>query len=121
MVKSRVFRRVGGLLLLFVWAQVATANALPCAICCLLEENMARHGHHSMAMPEHDQIGHRVACPNILVSQSCGKPQLLAVTFLAPDLPSAPAVTNTREHAAAETTASVPSPTPRFDTPPPRA
>jgi hypothetical protein len=120
MTTSRVFRRVGGILLLLVWAQVATANALPCAICCLLEENMARHEHQGMPMPEHYQIGHPAGA-NILVSQSCGKPQILAVTFLTHDLPSAPAVTNTRVQDSPETTASAPSPTPRFDTPPPRA
>jgi hypothetical protein len=119
--KSRVVRRVGGVLLLLVWAQVATANALPCAICCLLDENKARQEHHGMAMPEHSQIGQGVAGANVVVSQSCGKPQLLAVTFLSPALPLAPVVINTRAQNSPETTASVPSPTPRFDTPPPRA
>src|SRR5205814_9873148 len=57
------YRRPGAVFLLLSWAQVATANALPCGIACLLEIDTAHH-HHAAAYEDH-AIGHHIRGPQV--------------------------------------------------------
>src|SRR6266571_2250764 len=89
-VSSR-FRRLGGVLLLLAWAQVATANALPCGISCLLGKDVVHH-HHADGDEDH-AIGHHAAGAKVSAPEYCGTPQLLVTTFVPPDFPTPPSVT----------------------------
>ena len=81
--RTSVFRRLGGAFLFVLWVQVATANALPCAVSCLLERDVAHH-HHAMGDEDH-LIGHHMSGAKISSPENCGTPQLLVVAFVAPE------------------------------------
>ena len=112
------FRRPGAVFLLLSWAQVATANALPCGIACLLEIDTAHH-HHAAADEDH-AIGHHIAGPKVSAPENCGTPQLLVATFVPPDFPAPPSFTVAVSHVEPVMVAPVRSIAPSFDTPPPR-
>lgn len=113
------FRRAGGAFLFLVWAQVATANALPCGINCLLGEEVAHHVHEGHG--EDHAVGHHMAGAKISAPEFCGTPQLLVVTFVPPDFPVAP-MTAVRLVSEPDILAvSLISAVPEFATPPPRA
>src|ERR1051326_7945586 len=116
---SRSFtRRAGGLFLFMAWIQVATANALPCAISCLLEAKVEHH--HHPGMDEDHAIGHHLSGAKISAPENCGTPQLMVVAFAPPDFPVSPSVdvALTDVHLAVVTP--ILSATPEFGTPPPR-
>jgi hypothetical protein len=108
-------RRAGGLFLLLVWAPVATANALPCAVHCMLEAALA--GAHGMGGQDPMMAHHGATmCP----CGHCSTPQLLVVAFVPPEMPAPPSV----EVAVSDMPVAAPLPllstTPEFGTPPPR-
>jgi hypothetical protein len=112
-------RRASASVLLFLWLQVATANALPCAISCLLEESVVHH-HHAAGDEDHP-IGHHVSGAKISAPQSCGTPQLMVVAFAPPQFPTPPSVTVVTIQMHVASPAFMLSATPEFGTPPPRA
>ncbi|MBI4421139.1 MAG: hypothetical protein HY560_09965 [Gemmatimonadetes bacterium] len=116
---SSFCRRLGGLCLLLVWVQVATANALPCGIECFLAEQVAHHDHAGLG--EDHAIGHHIAGAKISAPEYCGTPQLLVVAADWPDFPTLPAVAVAVTQVALAAPLPVISSTPEFDTPPPRA
>jgi hypothetical protein len=111
-------RRAGGLFLFVAWIQVATANALPCAISCLLEANVAHH-HHAAGDEDH-AVGHHMSGAKISSPENCGVPQLMVVAFVPAEFPTPPSV----EVAVVQTQVALPSAVlsavPEFATPPPR-
>ena len=117
--KIPLFRRLGGVVLLLVWAQVATANALPCGIQCMLEQNVAHHVHHGLG--EDHAIGHHAAGAKVSAPEYCGTPQLMVVAAVWPDFPTLPSVEVAVTHITLTAALPVFSSTPEFDTPPPRA
>src|SRR5882672_9967714 len=87
---SKSFRHAGAVFLFLLWAQVATANALPCSISCLLEIDTAHH-HHATGDENH-HIGHHIAGSKISAPENCGSPQLLVAAFVPAEFPTPPAV-----------------------------
>src|SRR5437763_8992707 len=117
---SRSFaRRAGGLFLFVAWVQVATANALPCAVSCMLEANVAHH--HHPGMDEDHAIGHHMSGAKISAPENCGVPQLMTVAFVPPDFPLPPSVEVAVVHESPAAPATVISAVLEFATPPPRA
>jgi hypothetical protein len=109
---SSLFRRAGGVLLLVLWSQVATADAVACSISCMLDRAHHQAGMDDQAMRQH-MAGSKV-------SAHCETPQLLVVAFVAPDLPTAPSITVMVSLVAPTGVPPVHSATPSFDTPPPQ-
>ena len=112
-------RRVGGLFLFLVWTQVATANALPCGISCLLAQDVAHHHHEGQ--DEDHAVGHHMAGARISAPEFCGTPQLLVTTFVTPDFPTPPSVQVAEVAYSDALPATFVSATQEFATPPPRA
>jgi hypothetical protein len=110
---SSLVRRAGGVLLLVLWSQVATANAVACSISCMLDR-----AHHHTGMAGDQAMGQHMTGSK--VSTHCETPQLLVVAFVAPDLPTAPSIMVTVASAAPTVVPPLHSVTPSFDTPPPR-
>ncbi len=105
--------------LFLLWAQVATANALPCGLSCALTKEAVHHMHDGM-MDDHP-VGHHVAGNKLSSPENCGTPQLLVAMFVPADFPAPPSVevpvTVTRQMVATTVASAVPE----FATPPPRA
>jgi hypothetical protein len=104
--------------LLATWSQVATANAVPCAIWCEIQGSMAMPGaesghHHGDAPAKHD-------CSRSVSSGHCGTPQLLVVSVVGPELLDVPAQVVTAGDDPVAPLHSFLSSPPGFDTPPPR-
>jgi len=116
---SSVFRRLGAGFLFLLWVQVATANALPCALSCLLEKDVAQHHHEGF--DESHAIGHHMSGAKISAPENCGTPQLLVAVFVAPDFPTSPSVAVAVFHASPSYATVFHSVVPEFTTPPPRA
>ena len=112
-------RRVGATFLFLLWAQVATANALPCGISCLLGENVAHHHHEGQ--DENHAIGHHMAGAKISAPEFCATPQLLVTTFVPADFPTPPSVDVAVVEFSEAMPATFSSAAPEFATPPPRA
>ena len=119
--KTRIVRHFGAIVLLFAWAQVATANAVPCAIWCHLNGGAPAHapasahgGHDHGGAPQHD-------CSPAISGTHCGTPQLLVVAAVTPDILAIPAVTVTAEDPPVAELQSLLSTFTNTDTPPPRA
>ncbi|MBI4500980.1 MAG: hypothetical protein HY700_07445 [Gemmatimonadetes bacterium] len=112
-------RRLGGLFLFLAWVQVATANAMPCAVSCLLEKDLAHHHHEGLN--EDHAIGHHMSGSAISAPEFCGTPQLMVVSFVPPDFPLPPMVEVAVLHLAPAAPVSVVSAVLEFATPPPRA
>ena len=81
-----VLRRAGGWFLFVAWLQVATANALPCAVSCMLEKDVAHH--HHPGMDEDHAIGHHMSGSKISSSEQCGVPQLMVVAITPTQFPT---------------------------------
>jgi hypothetical protein len=89
--RSRSFRRFGAIVLLFAWAPVATANAVPCAVWCYMNGGLHHHvaqvhsGHHHGGAPasQHD-------CRTAIGGTHCGTPELMVVAAVAPRALSVP-------------------------------
>jgi hypothetical protein len=120
MISRRLARRIGAIVLLLTWSQVATANAVPCAIWCELQGSLAagelmHAGHdHGQAPPSHD-------CTASVGASHCGAPQLLVLSAVGHDLLVLPDVADTPADAPAVIPASFSAPPAGFDPPPPRA
>jgi hypothetical protein len=113
-----VLHRAGGLFLFVAWIQVATANALPCALSCLLEANVAHH--HHPGVDEDHAIGHHASGAKISSPENCGVPQLMVVAFMPPEFPTPPSVTVALVHTQLALPSAFLSAVPEFATPPPR-
>ena len=87
-----LLRRTGGMFLFVLWAQVATANALPCGLSCALAKDVAHHEHDGMGMGEDHPVGHHMAGAKVSAPENCGTPQLLVASFVPPDFPMPPSV-----------------------------
>jgi hypothetical protein len=105
---------VPGVLLLVLWSQGATANAVACSISCMLDL-----AHHQAGMDEGQAKGQHTTGSKL--SMHCETPQLLVVAFVTPGLPTAPSITAIVSLVAPTVVRPVHSATPIFDTPPPRA
>src|SRR4051812_14318193 len=114
-----LLRRAGGLFLFLAWVQVATANALPCAVSCMLEKGVAHH--HHAGMDEDHAIGHHMSGAKVSAPENCGVPQLMTVAFVPPDFPLPPSVEVAETHITRAAPATVISAVLEFATPPPRA
>ena len=112
------WRRMGGTFLFLAWIQVATANALPCAVSCLLDQRVAHH--HHPGMDEDHALGHHTSGAKISAPENCGTPQLMVVAFVPPDFPLPPSVSVGSPASLPVAAPAVPSPAPEFATPPPR-
>src|SRR6266850_93070 len=89
LLRSRSFRRLGGIMLLFAWAPVATANAGPCAVWC--HQTGGLGSHHAMVHTGHDHGGmDHSECGSSIASTHCDGPNLLVVTALRPSVPVVP-------------------------------
>jgi hypothetical protein len=117
--RSSVLRHLGGAFLFVLWVQVATANALPCAVSCLLEKDVAHH-HHALGDEDH-LIGHHMSGARISAPENCGTPQLLVVAFDRPDFPTPPSIEVAILHLSPTARMQLVSAVPEFATPPPRA
>jgi hypothetical protein len=113
MTHPSLFRRAGGVLLLVLWSQVATANAVACSISCMLDR-----AHHHAGMSDDQAM--RQHMTGSKVSANCETPQLLVVAFVAPEMPVAPSIMATVAFAAPTVVPPLHSTSPSFDTPPPR-
>ena len=118
---SRRIRRWGAVALLFAWAQVATANAVPCAIWCHLNGGAAAHtmasvhgGHNHGGVPQHD-------CGASVSNGDCSTPQLLVVAAVTPDVLVVPPSPISIADPVVASPATIITSYPGFDTPPPRA
>jgi|SRR6185503_17698627 len=118
---NRRIRRWGAIVLLFAWAQVATANAVPCAIWCHLNGGSPAHamasvhgGHNHGGTAQHD-------CGMAVSNGDCATPQLLVVAAVTPDVLLAPTATVTAEDPPVSSPSTFITSYPGFDTPPPRA
>src|SRR5688572_25770109 len=81
-------RRAGATFLFLLWAQVATANALPCGLSCLRGEEVGHHHHEGQ--DEDHAVGHHMAGAKISAPEYCGTPQLLVTTFVPAEFPVSP-------------------------------
>lgn len=86
--RRSIARRAGAAFLLLLWGQVATVNALPSSISCLLEQASSPH-HHDHHDADH-AVGHHVAGAKISAPEDCGAPQLLVADFVPADFPEHP-------------------------------
>src|SRR5262245_74437 len=114
---TSAFRRIGGVFLFLLWGQVATANALPCDISCMLERSVVHHHHEGLA--ENHAIGHHMSGSKISAPENCGTPQLMTVTFVPPDFPLPPSVEVAVSAVSHSTPFSSISAVKEFATPPP--
>ncbi len=112
-------RRAGGLFLLVLWAQVATANALPCGLSCALAKDVAHHVHDGMG--EDHPVGHHLPGAKISAPENCGTPQLLVASFVPPDFPVPPSVAVAVVQSVHLAPPVYVSAVQEFATPPPRA
>jgi hypothetical protein len=110
---------LGGAVLFVLWIQVATANALPCALSCLLEKSVEQHHHEGFS--ENHAIGHHMSGAKISAPENCGTPQLLVAAFVAPDFPTPPSIEVAVVQLVQAAPAQLLSAVPEFATPPPRA
>jgi hypothetical protein len=112
-------RRFGGIVLLLLWAQVATANALPCGLECALAKEMIHHEHHDMGNDH--PIGHHMGGATISAPEHCGTPQLLVAMFVPPEFPVSPSVNVPLGIPTDSPATAFVSAVTEFATPPPRA
>ena len=112
-------RRIGAVFLFLLWAQVATANAMPCALSCLLEKDIAHHLHQGLA--EDHVIAHHLSGSAVSAPEFCGTPQLMVVSFVPPEFPSPPPIQVTEFTLTPTAPATTASAVLEFATPPPRA
>ena len=112
-------RRLGAVFLFALWAQVATANALPCGLSCYMgEKDQPIAG---MIMPEDHVVGHHMSGPRISTVEECGTPQLLVLAAVPADFPLPPLVHVAVYDADRSAVPAFISAVPEFSTPPPRA
>jgi len=116
-------RRLGALLLTLLWAQIATANAIPCAIHC---HEMAAHMAGETAMHAgvpgmSHGVMHGMSAPALSAPEHCGAPLLLVTLVVQPDLPAVASVSVPVLQQRDGAPLSPRSAPPAFDTPPPRA
>ena len=112
-------RRIGAVFLFLLWAQVATANAMPCALSCLLEKDVAHHQHEGLA--ENHDVGHHLSSSAISAPEFCGTPQLMVVSFVPAEFPSPPPIQIAEFALSPSAPATTASAILEFATPPPRA
>lgn len=114
-----LLRRGGGLFLLLAWGPVATANAVPCALFCLLEARLAHPNH---AMEQGNPLaGHHMPGARISAPEHCSAPELLVVAFVPPELPTPPSIVAVVADMQVPVVIPMQSAPPEFGTPPPRA
>lgn len=108
-------------MLLFTWAQVATANAVPCAIWCHLNGGASAHVMASVHAGDNHGGPAQHDCGPSIADSHRGTPQLLVVAAVTPDVPVVPLVTVTTIDPPVASLQSFVSVFSGFDTPPPRA
>ncbi len=115
-------RRTGAVFLLLLWAQVATANALPCGLECALFRDAAEAPHHVHdAMGQDHAVGHHMATNKVSSPEHCGTPQLLVAMFVPATFPASPDVPVSVAVPQDEQPGTFVSAVQEFSTPPPRA
>jgi hypothetical protein len=115
----RRIRRIGGLLLMLVWAPIATANALTCGLECALQGQAQEHAHHAGADLLLSTTGK--STPSLSASHFCQAAQPISPTFVVPQFPQPPQVDSNIAPDSPVVPAVTRSIAPDFDTPPPKA
>lgn len=112
-------RHLGGVLLLLLWSQVGTGNALACALSCLRvpAAPTADHGAVHPAAASHPRHHGRAVAPR----GSCGTVQSLGLVYAAPALTATPEARAAIPVRQAAPVSAAPSFVPTLATPPPRA
>jgi hypothetical protein len=100
---------------------VATANAAACAAFCLFGTEVAAHSHHHAMGAEHRMAGHHAPGARVSAPEHCGIPELLVVSCVLPELPATPSTDIAVVDVHVDAAVPLPSATPEFGTPPPRA
>lgn len=121
MMAHRLVRRFGAIVLLFAWAQVATANAIPCAIWCEIAGSLdARELIHTGHTHDGAQPAEHHNCDASVSGQHCSTPQLLVATAVAAEPVVVPLTMTVAGDPPVPALHSFISVSSDFDTPPPR-
>ena len=114
-------RRASAVFLFLLWAQVATANALPCGISCYLTKDAGMHQMPDGSTMADHPVGHHMSGARVTAPEECGTPQLLVAMFVPADFPVFPSVDVAVRYVSERAPATFVSAVTEFATPPPRA